>query len=269
MKNQSNVTVGIPFYGGSNPVHLKEAIDSVLNQSVKAETIHLIQNGPIDQELKALVDSILEVNGNMVLLAIGEANLPAALNESIRACTTKFYARMDADDISHTERLKLQLDYFHKHPDVMILGGFAIEFKSGQDPNQGRLKRMPTTYPEMKRWFHYRNPFVHASVMFNARVFRHLIGYDETFLTDQDLELWARVFKSKIKIANISNPILYFRTDNMIKNRSKPGAVFRQAKARYSYNTLNPILNIFKAGALLFRLSPARVKHFGYRRLRK
>lgn len=269
MKTLSNVTVGIPFYSGSNPEHLKQAIDSIVNQSVPAEVIHLIQNGPIDPDLQALVDSFLNENENMILLTIPEANLPAALNESIRTCTTKFYARMDADDISDTYRLQMQLDYFHEHPEVMILGGYAIEFKSGEEPKKGHLKKMPTSYAEMKRWFHYRNPFVHASVMFNTEVFLSLIGYDETFVTDQDLELWARVFKQKIKIANIKHPIVYFRTDNMIKNRSKPGAVLRQAKARYSYNTLNPILNIFKAGALLFRLSPAPVKHFGYRKLRK
>ena len=41
--NDYSFTVGIPFYIKSNPRQLKEAIDSILNQTLLPKKIHLIQ----------------------------------------------------------------------------------------------------------------------------------------------------------------------------------------------------------------------------------
>ncbi len=268
-RKTGDITVGIPFYSKSTISELKEAIDSILMQSVRPVVVHLIQNGSVPERVKVYIESVLQKHENVKLITTELPNLPTALNASIQATRSKYYARMDADDISHRDRLKVQLKYLESHPKVQIVGGFAREFQTGQNVEQGNLKQMPTSYTEMERWFHYRNPFVHASVVFRMSVFETLGYYNEDFSTDQDLELWARVFRMKIRVANVSETVVYFRTDNMISNRSKSGAVWRQTKARFSYNTINPLLNIYKTCALLFRLSPAPVRQFGYRKLRK
>ena len=52
---KSNITVGIPFYFKTEPLDLKKAIDSILNQTLKAEYIHLIQDGEVSDELDKLI----------------------------------------------------------------------------------------------------------------------------------------------------------------------------------------------------------------------
>ena len=54
-KKLSNlITVGIPFHCKSNPIHLKEAIDSIITQTVQPKTIHLIQDGKISLDFITL-----------------------------------------------------------------------------------------------------------------------------------------------------------------------------------------------------------------------
>ena len=53
--NDYSFTVGIPFYIKSNPTDLKKAIDSILNQTLTPNKIHLIQDGPINDNIIAFV----------------------------------------------------------------------------------------------------------------------------------------------------------------------------------------------------------------------
>ena len=54
--NLSEITVGIPFYHGTSKDEFLEAINSILNQSLPPEKIHLIQDGDISNDLKLLID---------------------------------------------------------------------------------------------------------------------------------------------------------------------------------------------------------------------
>ena len=43
-------------------------------------------------------------------------------------CSGKYIARMDADDISFNNRLKIQVSYLKTHPNIDVLGGAIQEF---------------------------------------------------------------------------------------------------------------------------------------------
>ena len=55
MLDKMDITVGIPFYDKTNQLHLKAAINSIVNQTVGLKLIHLIQDGPVNESLKQLV----------------------------------------------------------------------------------------------------------------------------------------------------------------------------------------------------------------------
>jgi len=130
------------------------------------------------------------------------------------------------------------------------------------------LKQMPIDPIEMRNWFHYRNPFIHSTVMFRRDVFHKLGYYDETFLTDQDLQLWGRAINAEVAIANVPQVLIYFRTDNVIGRRSRLDAVIRQAKARFSVKSPSLKYTFLKCSALLFRLLPKTIQYYGYRNFR-
>ncbi len=267
--NNSGITVGIPFYRGSNTEQFQEAVDSILTQTLLPERIHLIQDGSISSELYNLVESYVRENDNIQLLRIPQnKGLPYALNYSILHTTTPYYARMDADDIAHHERFEKQLIFLEKHPEVEILGTSAWEFKKDPSNEDCFLRRMPPDRSRIEAFFHYRSPLVHSSVIFRRSVFARIGLYNVHFRTQQDIELWARALRENVVINNLTEPLQYFRTGETVSRSSEKDNFIRQLKARYKYNTWSPHLNALKVSTLVFRLMPFFIKEWGYRRLR-
>jgi glycosyltransferase involved in cell wall biosynthesis len=269
MPSACRVTVGIPFYAGTQAEHFRLAVGSILQQSLAPHQVHLIQDGPVSQGVEEIVRSYLANYSNVKHLLIPQnTGLSYALNLSILHTSTHYYARMDADDISHSERFRKQVDFLEKHPEIDVLGTWALEFEKTPSQENGFLREMPTTPEQIRAFFHYRNPLVHPSVMFRREVFAKIGLYDTSFRTDQDLELWSRALKKRIGITNLPEALLYLRVDGVIERRSEPIRVLRQARARYRYNTWSPKLNLLKAMTLLFRLMPYQIRAWGYENLR-
>lgn len=262
------ITAGIPFYAKSNVDHLKVAIESVINQSYRIDDIHLIQDGEVSESISSVVKNYVNKNNKIRLLKFPKMGLAAVLNNSIKKSNSKYYARMDADDISKPERLEKQLLFLEENSDVDILGTWAIEFNNQKQLSDGFVKKLPNEMKAIKNMFHYRNPLVHSSVMFRTSVFEKIGLYNPTFYTDQDLELWGRAISAGIIISNLQEPLLMFRNTDVIKRRSSLPAIYRQIKARYLVNTYSIRLNLLKICAILFRFLPYNIKKAGYNYLR-
>ncbi|PLS67830.1 MAG: hypothetical protein CV045_11365 [Cyanobacteria bacterium M5B4] len=265
----SAVTVAIPFYAKSHPAWLEQAIDSILAQTLTPQVFYLVQDGPVSPELAALVDTYTTAHAQIQLLTLPRNyGLPTALNLSILMTTTTYYARMDADDIAHPERLAKQVAFLDAHPEIDILGTWVREFHHDPHTETGQLKRLPTDPAEVEAFFHYRNPLAHPSVMFRHAVFRRIGLYRANFRTDQDLELWGRALRYGVGLTNLPEVLLYHRSLGVETRRAEWQRILRQAHARYSYNTRSPRLNLLKIAAIAFRLTPPQVQRWGYKYLR-
>lgn len=262
------VTVGIPYHGSTKLSDLQDAVKSIQTQQIPVHKIHLVQDGDVDQELEAYVDKLAEEFDNIKISKLKKSGLPAMLNHSIMDCETPYYARMDSDDISFPQRMQKQVEYLEQHPEISILGAWAKEFSSEGGIENSFIKRTPIEPKLMIEWVHFRNPFIHSTILFRLDVFKQIGMYNPAYKTDQDLELWGRAINASVGIANLPEPLIYFRTDNMLLKRSKLDAVFRQIKARYAVRTWSLRLNLFKVLALLFRLTPKIVRKAGYKYLR-
>tara|TARA_Y100000588_G_C14205096_1_gene904309 strand:- start:541 stop:1356 length:816 start_codon:yes stop_codon:yes gene_type:complete len=269
MSTDSKITLGIPFHLKSNVNHLKSSIDSILNQSFLPSTIHLIQDGPVNDEISELINKYEKDHPKIIkILILPKLGLPCALNESIKLCNTKYYARMDADDIAFKNRLKEQINFLEKNEDVQILGSWAIEFESNPQTEIGFINKRPNDKVKINEYFHYMNPLIHSTVIFRIDVFNEIGLYNPMFFTDQDLELWGRALKKRIIISNIQSPLLYLRIEGRQGRRSQLSAIKRQIIARYSYNTFSLKLNFLKFSAIIFRFLPSFVRGWGYKNLR-
>ena len=262
------LTVGIPFYNATDPNQLRLAIDSIINQTLPADEIHLIQDGNVGDKLEALVTEYQKKHTIVKIIKINQnQGLPYALNLSILKTSTRYYARMDADDISHPERFKKQIEFLENNPEISILGTWVEEF-SDANQNSKVLRKMPTDLSKIKDLLHYRNPIIHPSVMFRHNVFAKIGLYDTSFLTAQDLELWSRALKTNVGITNLPEVLLYYRVSEIISKHSSWKRVIRQAKARYGYHTISPRLNFLKVAILLFHLLPYSIREWGHKNLR-
>ncbi len=196
----ASITVGIPFFSGTISEQFRTALDSILTQSLHPDEVHLIQDGSVSEELSKLVNSYIESFPCVKHLIVEQnSGLAHALNFSILNTTSKYYARMDSDDIAHPQRLEKQVAFLNAHPDVDILGSWALEFEEDPLTEKGFVRQLPTESSEIESMFHYRNPFVHSAVVFRRSVFAKIGLYNVNFL-DEDLELWSRAFQKKLRL---------------------------------------------------------------------
>jgi len=269
MAINQKVTLGIPFYQKSKVDHLKTCIDSILSQTYVPSVIHLIQDGPVNGDISNLIDKYIQkYPDNFKILILPKKGLPYALNQSIKKSNTKYYARMDADDIAIQNRLEIQFNYLEENPNIDILGTWAYEFKNDYNKNDLYINKTPNVIKLINEYVHYRNPLIHPSVMFRINLFKKIGFYNEKMITDQDLELWGRALKNKINISNIQQPLLFLRTNDRLIRRSQLPAIKRQIIIRYSYNTWSLKLNFLKLISILLRVLPFRIREWAYNNLR-
>ena len=103
----------MPVYNAGD--YLRSAIESVLAQSYQNWELIIVDDGSTDNCL-AGVDDILDDRLRRVRQA--NSGKPAAMNRALDIAKGSFYALQDADDLSHSTRIALQVSCLIAHPDV-------------------------------------------------------------------------------------------------------------------------------------------------------
>ena len=96
-----NYSVLMSVYYKEKPEYLKEAIDSILNQTVKTDDFVIVCDGPLTEGLdKVIADYVKTYSGLFTVYRLSRnMGLAKALNNGILQCKNELIARMDSDDI--------------------------------------------------------------------------------------------------------------------------------------------------------------------------
>ena len=115
------ITVLMPVYNAER--HLREAIDSILAQSFKPFEFLIIDDGSTDRSASI----IASYRDERIRFFRNETNLgiSATLNKGIALSSCELIARMDADDISHPQRLQKQFGFMKRNPACALLSTWA------------------------------------------------------------------------------------------------------------------------------------------------
>ncbi len=118
------ISVLMPVYNGA--LYLREAIDSILQQSFTDFEFLIINDGSTDGSEKI----IRSYQDPRIRLVNNEVNIKliATLNKGIALCKGKYIARMDADDISMPERLEKQYHFMEQNQSIGICGTLYKSF---------------------------------------------------------------------------------------------------------------------------------------------
>lgn len=196
MKNQPTITVLMPVYNGET--YLREAIDSILNQTYTDFEFLIINDGSSD----ATVSIIQEYTDSRIRLVHNEKNmgLIATLNKGFELARGKYIARMDADDISLPERLEKQIDFMENNPEIGICGTWFDTFdKTGLTGGA----RYAENHDEICLKHLYQIHLSHGTAIIRKTVIDNLgLRFDPDFAHAEDYELFTRM-SSHTRLANL------------------------------------------------------------------
>jgi len=196
------ITVGISFY--NSELYLKFAIDSIIKQTYSYWKLILIDDGSSDRSLE-IANSYKDERISVLSDGINKG-FQIRLNQLIEATDSVYFARMDADDIMHPQRLEKQVRFLENHPHIDLVGSYAYSISSS-NKIAGFLSR-PTEPNSIKDVFQ-NNCFIHPTVMGRTKWFK-ANKYDDKSTRMEDFELWMRTIE-KSKFYNLNEPLLFYR----------------------------------------------------------
>ncbi len=211
-------SVLMSLYSKEQPEFLSQSLHSVFTQTLKADEVVLMEDGPITPELDSIVKEFQTKYRELKVVKIPvNGGLGKALNEGLKYCSCDIVARMDTDDIAEPTRFEKQLDFMQKNPDIDICSSWLREFE-GEITNKKSIKTVPTSHAEIQKYIKSRNPINHPAVIFRKKAVLEAGGY-LPFPLFEDYYLWVRMLVNGCKFANIPECLVNFRVSSDMYRR--------------------------------------------------
>jgi len=194
-------------------IWLKEAIDSILNQTFHNFEFIIIMDKPDNQNLIKLLRGYEKID-ERIRVYVNEKNmgLVRSLNKALKLCSGEFIARMDADDYSYPERFKKQIDFFSKNQNIDLCAtGVVIMDENGNEMYKAKI--YGTTPKRAEKSLIYRNVFPHGSWMIRKSKIDELGEYLEINQAE-DYDLLFRMLDRGMKISVIPEYLFKYRLRN-------------------------------------------------------
>lgn len=199
------------LYAKERPEFLRLSLDSVFGQTLPPDEVVMVEDGPLTPELYAVLDEYSAAHPELTRIPLPRnGGLGRALNEGLRHCTHLIVARMDTDDIAKPDRFERQVRFMNENADISASGSWIDEFVGTTD-NVVSQRSTATTPDGIALYARTRNPLNHPSVIFR-KTDVEAVGSYMHFPLFEDWYLWARLISHGYRLANIPEPLLWFRT---------------------------------------------------------
>ncbi len=194
---------------------IKEAIESVLNQSLKSLELTIIDDGSTDHS-KGVIERYAdrqEVN----IIYQQNKGLNITNNIAMRSAKGKYLVRLDADDYLHQDALKIMSDRLESDEAL----GLVFPDYYYIDIN-GEILGEEKRHDFQKEVELLDQPAHGACTMIRLDFLKEVGGYNESYNCQDGYELWVK-FIRHYQVANISKPLFYYRQhgNNLTGDESK------------------------------------------------
>ena len=211
------VSVIMPVFNGER--YLREAVDSILNQTFRDFEFVIIDDGSTDNTatiLASYADPRLRIIRNE-----SNVGITASLNLGLELAGGEYIARMDHDDISEPQRLEKQVAYMDENPNVVASGTWARDI----DAEGREIGQRCVPAGERLRYEYWRpSPIVHPSAILRTSQLGNA-RYDPGFDPAADYEFWLRL-KGDHDLGNIPEFLLRYRVHSeSMTSRQRPGQI--------------------------------------------
>jgi glycosyltransferase involved in cell wall biosynthesis len=214
----SGISVVLPVRNGER--FLAKAIESIHGQ---ADELIVVDDGSTDSSAEIAADL------GATVLRQEPLGLVAALTQGIERSTGTYIARMDADDVSLSERLERQVGFLEANPRAAFVApGVEVIDDAGARVDEIVLPRDDAS---LRRRLLLRNPFTHGSVVLRRTALDAVGGYRADYGANEDYDLWRRLAHGW-ELAAIPEILYRYRRHAQATTVTDPGRVAQRERLR-------------------------------------
>jgi len=187
--------------------------------------------------------------------------IAAALNKGLKwieeQTAAAHVARLDCGDVCAPDRFYEQMDFMRSHSDIGLLGSWC--FFEDRARSVRYEYKTPTSHSKIKKAMHFRNVFIHPTVVFKTGLLRKVGYYPTRFIHAEDYAFFYELIK--VTRSHILDKLLVTCEINdagiSLKNRHEQLISRAEIVMRYGTNPLLKIGGILRVYAL--QLLPKRL----------
>ncbi|MFA5021558.1 MAG: glycosyltransferase family A protein [Patescibacteria group bacterium] len=192
----------------NNQAYIKQAIESILNQTFSEFEFIIIDDASTDNTWAIISDYAakdlrIRIYKNGLNLGISKNR-----NRLISLARGEYIVWQDADDISLPNRLANQVSFMQSQPEVAISGGYLQFFNE----TQGNLsiRKYAVADKELRAKIFRYSPLAQPSAIVRKDALVKIGGYDETLAVAEDLDVVFRIGQD-YKFANLAQVLVLYR----------------------------------------------------------
>jgi len=265
------VSVLLPVYNDAGTV--SRSIRSIRAQTFDDWELLVLDDGSTDGA-RERIRPFCRRDGRIRCLSLPHRGLPETLNAGLEVARGRLIARMDADDVSHPQRLDLQKMWLDRRPEIAAVSCRVRLFprrsiSDGMRAYEAWLNSL-TRPEEIARDIFVESPLAHPSVLARRDVLEEVGGYRRG--GPEDYDLWLRLHRRGHRFGKVPRFLLWWMDRPERISRRSPDysrEAFRRCKARHLAGLLGPGACVILVGnrearrmAVLLREKGVRVKGF-------
>lgn len=263
------VDVVMPVYNAAT--YLQFSIESILQQTFTDFRFIIVDDWSTDGSRDILQRYAKQDQRITLIRNETNSGICMSLNKWVVTGNAKYIVRMDADDISHIDRINKQVAFMEQHIDVWVCGcNVSCINKNGIYIGE---KKYPLNDQDIRKKIFFFSPISHPGSIIRREVFAKTWWYDNTYVLAEDLDLWFRIWKYS-DFSNLPEVLLDYRIYDNNSTHSKFQKMTTQAirvryKAIRQYGYKAWCLWIFAMWAsLVMQFFPARFTNWLFYKLR-
>tara|TARA_B100001250_G_C19814436_1_gene797511 strand:+ start:3533 stop:4603 length:1071 start_codon:yes stop_codon:yes gene_type:complete len=188
-QSKKSITVLTTVYNGLP--YLKEAIESILNQSYEDFEYLIIDDASPDPNV---LDCINSYSDPRIKLVVNEKNLGVSdtYNKALSLIESEYVVRMDQDDISLPNRIENQISFLEENPELSVV----CSWEKVIDSNGNYIKDAKA---EIENYGAFLGPILltlspiwHPSLAFRRDSLEEIGGFKKEYTRAEDFEVTAR-----------------------------------------------------------------------------